>query len=52
MVQNKRPGVRITNENFIHGKIKSRQNLGNTCYHSVQNILSPCPLCKNVKIEI
>jgi hypothetical protein len=29
----------ITNQNCIHEEIKSRLNLGNACYHSVQNLL-------------
>jgi hypothetical protein len=27
-------------------------NLGNACYHSVQNLLSSCLLCKYLKIRI
>jgi hypothetical protein len=33
-------GTTLTNQNDIHDEIKSRLNLGNTCYHSVQNLLS------------
>jgi hypothetical protein len=33
-------GMKITNQNYIHGEVKSRLNLGNACYHSVQNFLS------------
>jgi hypothetical protein len=33
-------GMTLTNQNDIHDKIKSRLNSGNSCYHSVQNILS------------
>jgi hypothetical protein len=33
-------GTTLTNQNDIHDEIKSRTNLGNACYHSVQNILS------------
>jgi hypothetical protein len=29
-----------TNQNYIHEEIKSRLNLGNACYNSVQNLLS------------
>jgi hypothetical protein len=29
--------VTATNQNFIHEKVKSRLNSGNTCYQSVQN---------------
>jgi hypothetical protein len=30
----------ITNQNLIQEEIKRRLNLGNACYHSVQNFLS------------
>jgi hypothetical protein len=30
-------GTTLTNENLIDGEIKRRLNLGNACYHSVQN---------------
>jgi hypothetical protein len=33
-------GVTLTNQNNIHDEIKSRLNLGKTCYYSVQNLLS------------
>jgi len=33
-------GIRITNQNCIHEEIKSRLNVGNVCYHSIQNLLS------------
>jgi hypothetical protein len=33
-------------------KFKRRFNLGNTCYHSLQNLLSSCLLSKNKKIKI
>jgi hypothetical protein len=35
-------GATLTNENDIHNEIKNRLNLGNACYHSVQNLLSSC----------
>jgi hypothetical protein len=44
-------GTTITNQNFIQEEIKRRLNLGNACYHSVQNLLS-CLLYKNVKIRL
>jgi hypothetical protein len=33
-------GTTLTNQNGIHDKVKSRLNLGNACYYSVQNLLS------------
>jgi ABC-type lipoprotein export system ATPase subunit len=36
----------VTNHNCILEEIKSRLNLGNACYHSVQS-LSSCPKSKN-----
>jgi hypothetical protein len=33
-------GTTLTNQNDIHDEIKSRLNSGNTCYCSVQNLLS------------
>jgi hypothetical protein len=45
-------GTTLTNQNDIHDEIKSRLNSGNTCYHSVQNILSSRLKSKNLKIEI
>jgi hypothetical protein len=40
----------ITNQNCIHEEIKSRLNLGNASYYSVQNLLSSPFLSKNIKI--
>jgi hypothetical protein len=45
-------GMIVTNQNFIHEEIKSRLNLGNACYHSVQNFLSYHLLPKNITIKI
>jgi sorting nexin-29 len=45
-------GMMLTNQNDIHEEIKSRLNSGNTCYHSVQNILSSHLITKNLKIKI
>jgi sorting nexin-29 len=42
-------GTTVTNQNFIQEKIKRRLNLGNACYHSVQN---PFLSSKNIKIAI
>jgi hypothetical protein len=33
-------GTTLTNQNDIHDEIKRRLNSGNTCCHSVENILS------------
>jgi hypothetical protein len=33
-------GATQTNQNDIRDEIKNRLNLGNACYHSVQNLLS------------
>jgi hypothetical protein len=32
----------LTNQNDIHYEVKSRLNSGHACYHSVQDVLSPC----------
>jgi hypothetical protein len=40
------------NQNSIQEEIKSRLKSGNACYRSVQNILSPSLLSKNVKIKM
>jgi hypothetical protein len=45
-------GIALTNKNLIHKGIKGRLNLGNGCYHAVQNILPSCLLPKNIKIGI
>ena len=42
----------LTNQNSIQEEFKSRFNLGNACYHSVQNHLSSSLLSKNLKIKI
>jgi hypothetical protein len=31
-------GTTLTDQNFIHEEIKSRLNLGNACYNSVQSL--------------
>jgi hypothetical protein len=33
-------GTTLTHQDDIHGETKSRLNSGNTCYYSVQNLLS------------
>jgi len=45
-------GTTLTNQNSIHEEIKRRLRSGNTCYHSVQNLLSSRLLSKNFKIKI
>jgi uncharacterized membrane protein len=45
-------GTTLTDQNDIHGEIKSRLNSGNACYYSVQNILSSRLISKNLKIKI
>jgi hypothetical protein len=45
-------GTTVTNQNLIQEEIKRRLNSGNTCYHSVQNLLSSRLLSKNVKVRI
>jgi hypothetical protein len=45
-------GTTLTNQNGIYDEIKSRLNSGNTCYHSVQNLLSSRLISKNLQIKI
>ena len=45
-------GTNLTNQNSMQEDIKSRMELGNVCYHSVQNLLSCSLLSKNIKIMI
>jgi hypothetical protein len=45
-------GTTITNQNLIQEGIKRRLNSINTCYRSVQNLLSSRLLSKNIKIKI
>jgi hypothetical protein len=42
----------VVSQNFIHEEIKSSLNSRNTCYISVQNLLSSRLLFKNLKIKI
>jgi hypothetical protein len=42
----------VTNYNCFHEEIKSRLNSKDTCYHSVQNLLSYRLFSKNLKNEI
>jgi hypothetical protein len=45
-------GNEITNQNLIQEEIKRRMNLGNACYHLVQNLLSFHLLSKTLKLGI
>ena len=45
-------GTTLTNQNSIAEEIKSRVKSGNSCYHSVQKLLSSRLLSKNLKIKI
>jgi ribosomal protein S2 len=45
-------GTTVTNQNLIQGEMKRRFNSGNTCYHTVQNLLPSRLLSKNIKIRI
>jgi hypothetical protein len=44
-------GMTVTNQNLIHEELKHRLNLGNTCYYSVQNLLSSHLLSKSEKLK-
>jgi hypothetical protein len=44
-------GTTAKKQNLIQEEIKWRLNLGNACYHSVQNHLSSTLLYKNIKIR-
>jgi hypothetical protein len=43
-------GTTVTNQNLIQEEIKRRLNSGNSCYHSVQKLLSSRLLSKNIRI--
>jgi hypothetical protein len=45
-------GTIFTDQNCNLEEIKSRLNLGNACYHSVQSLLSSRLLSRNVKVKI
>jgi sorting nexin-29 len=42
----------LTGQNCMHEENKSRLNLGNACYHSVQSLLPSCLLSGNLKVKI
>jgi hypothetical protein len=39
-------------QNYMRREIKSRLSSGNASYHSVQSLLYPRPLSRNVKVKI
>jgi hypothetical protein len=43
-------GTTLTDQICMHEEIKSRLNLGNAYYHSVQSLLSSCLLSRKVEI--
>jgi Ca2+-dependent lipid-binding protein len=45
-------GTTVTYQNLIHEEIKSRLNLFNASYNSVQSVLSSTLLPKNLEIKI
>jgi hypothetical protein len=45
-------GTTLTVQNCMHKEIKSRLNLGNSCYHVVQSLLSSCLLSTDLKVKI
>jgi hypothetical protein len=47
----KRLGSTLTYRNSIQEEIKSRLKSGNACYYSMENVLSPGSLHKDIKIE-
>ena len=44
--------TKLTDQNFIQEEINNRLKLENTCYYSVQKLLSSRLLSKNLKIKI
>jgi hypothetical protein len=44
--------MKVTNQNLICGENEGKLNVGNGCYHSVENMLSSGLLSKNVKIKV
>jgi hypothetical protein len=45
-------GTTVTDQNCMHEEITSRLNSENSCYHSVQSLLSSHLLSRNVKVQI
>ena len=48
----KNVGSLLTNQNSIQEEIKWRLKAGNSCYYSLQTLLSSRLLSKNLKIKI
>jgi hypothetical protein len=42
----------VTNENFIHERIKIRLNMLDACYRFIQNLSSPHLISERVKLKI
>ena len=42
----------LTNQNYIQAEIKCRLKAGNSCYYSVQTLLSSRLISKNLKVKI
>jgi hypothetical protein len=45
-------GTTLADQNCTHEEIKSSLNSGNSCYHSVQSLLSSRLLSRNIKVKI
>jgi hypothetical protein len=45
-------GTTLTDQNYTHEEMKSRQYSGNACYHSVQSLLSSRLLSRSLKVKI
>ena len=45
-------GSLLTNQNYIQEEIKCRLKAGNSCYYSIQSLLSSRLISKNLKIKI
>jgi hypothetical protein len=52
MAKFKYVGATVTDKNLIHEEIKSRLNSSNVCFDSVQKLLSPRMLSKNLKMKV
>jgi hypothetical protein len=52
VAQFKHLGMAVRNQNLIQEEFNRRLKYGNACCHSVQSLLSSCPLSKNVMVRI